>query len=479
VARRAARERRRVDEQGRGVPDVRDLLVPARAAGGVAGRRDGRLPPAGGPLIARLLLASLLELLAGLGFAAALGLPPGVAYLAGLAIVGILSAHLALVHVTYGWTALALTAAVAVGAGLARRGARGFARDLRPHRPSLPGALALAFLLVLFARAWPAFAGKQLDDYDAWALWGMKAKALTLLGWADPGLFAARIARPLNLEYPLLLPSLEAVAARAMGRFDPQLIHLQFLFFAVALFAALHGLMRDRAPAWTLFPVLAALAVAPAFSGQLLTAYADIPLACFVAGGLVAAARWIDEQTPSLLALATLFFAAAALTKKEGLLFAGAALVALLLTTRRWRPLLFSALAVEALLLPWQIWRAFHYVPAGTSSSLDFLHHPGIGPLIGWELLKELFSPRSWSLLLPLFLIGVVLARTRLALFASAWVVLSAAGLGAVYLTSTLEWTGYFSLSGYRVVDSIVVGAAAMTPLLFAGDRGVSTPLRA
>jgi len=186
-----------------------------------------------------------------------------VSYLAGLAIVGILSAHLALVHVTFGWTALALTAAVALGAWLVRARGRKLLSSLRPRRPTAVGLLALGLLGVLLARAWPLFAAKPLDDYDAWAEWGMKGKALTLLGWADPGLFAAPAARPLNINYPLLLPSLESVAARAMGGFDPQLIHLQFLLFAVAFFAALYGLLRDRVPIWLLAPVLVALSVAP------------------------------------------------------------------------------------------------------------------------------------------------------------------------------------------------------------------------
>ena len=63
---------------------------------------------------ARLLLANVLELVIGVGVAALLRAPLGTAYLAGLAVVGIVSAHLALVHVSFGWTGLALLAAAAV-----------------------------------------------------------------------------------------------------------------------------------------------------------------------------------------------------------------------------------------------------------------------------------------------------------------------------------------------------------------------------
>lgn len=417
-------------------------------------------------MIARLVLANLLELLAGVGVAMALGVPLGVGYLAGVGVVGIVSAHLALLGVSYGWVALAVTAGVSLAIGLCRRGLDGVMRVPRPTAWAVAGSVVLAGL---FVRAWPTFAAKPLNDYDGWAEWGMKGKALTLFGWADPHLFAAKEAWPLNLDYPLLLPSLEAVASRAMGGFDSRLIHLQFLLFAVAGFAALYALSRDRVAGWLLWPLLVALAVAPAMSMQLLTAYADVPLAFFVAAGVVAAARWLDDQRPQTLALATLFFAAAALTKKEGAIFVAAGYLALLLATRRWRPILISALVVEVLLLPWQIWLHANHVHKATSYSWQFLHHPGIGPLIVQALLGKMFSFHAWLLLLPIFCIAVIAAAgTRLAVFATTWVLISTCGITTIYLTSSLEWSSYFAFSGTRVIDSVVIGAAALTPLLAA-----------
>ena len=260
----------------------------------------------------------------------------------------------------------------------------------------------------------------------------MKGKALYLLGWADPALFAAAAAEPAHRDYPLLVPSLEAVASRAMGAFDPRLIHLQFLLIAVAGIAALHGLLRDRVQPWLLWPFLVALVAAPAVSGQLLTAYADIPLAFFVAAGLLAAARWIDEPEARTLALATLFFAAACLTKNEGIVFVVSAYLGLLLATRRWKPLLLSALAVELVLLPWQLWLAIHHIHSDTAISVDSLDlgHPGIGPSAFRGLLDRAFSFHEWPLLLPLFLVALALAfRSRLAWFAGTWALVSMLGL--------------------------------------------------
>jgi hypothetical protein len=411
----------------------------------------------------RLLLANALELVVGVGVATLLRAPLGTAYLLGLAVVGIVSAHLALVHVPAGWPALAILAVLAVP----------FARRvrLRPRVGTPASWVGIAAFAALLVRSWPTFAAKPLDDYDGWAIWGMKGKALMQLGWANPALFANEAAKPAHLDYPLLLPSLEAVAARAMGGFDSRLIHLQFLLFAVAGVAALHALLRERVRSWLLWPGLLALAVAPAFTGQLLTAYADIPLALFVAAGLLAAANWLEDGEPRTLALAALFFAAAALTKNEGLIFVAAALVGLLLASRRWRPLLVALAGIEAALLPWQIWLAVHHIHTDTLLSARSLHvqHPGIGPLALHALLDRALSLQAWPLLLPLFLLAVLAAAgSRIAVFAWAWALISVCGLAWIYVVSKNEWSNYFAYSGNRVVDSLVVGAAALTPLLAA-----------
>jgi hypothetical protein len=260
-----------------------------------------------------------------------------------------------------------------------------------------------------------------------------------------------------------------------MGGFDPRLIHLQFLLDGVAAFAALAALLRDRVPSWLLWPWLVALAATPALTGQLLTGYADIPLAFFVAAGLLAAARWLRDGERRSLALATLFLAAAALTKNEGVIFTAAAYLGLLLATRRWRPLLVSAVATELVLLPWQLWLALHHVHSDTLLGLDSLrvNHPGIGPLAVHALLDRALSMQGWPLLLPLFFAAVLAAAgTRVAVFAWAWALASLLGLAWIYVVSKQEWSNYFAFSGDRVIDSVVVGATALTPLLASESWG-------
>jgi hypothetical protein len=418
-------------------------------------------------MIARLLLANALELGTGLGVAAAVGAPLASSYLLGLAVVGIVSAHLALVHVSFGWSGLAIVAAASL--------AIAYLRGARPAVPR-PGirvpviaAVGAAALVAMLARAWPTFAAKPLDNYDAWAMWGMKAKALVDFGWADPSLFASSGAAELHLDYPLLVPSLEAVAARAMGGYDERLIHLQFLLVGVAGVAALAGLLRPRVRPELLWPMLVAVAFAPAFLGQLVTAYADIPLGLFVAAGVAAAARWVDEGDVSLLVVATVCFAAAALTKNEGTLFVVCAELALLLATRRLRWVLLSAGAVECVLLPWQIWLATHHIHSDTTTFLHVVGRQpaGVGPTVLHGLLDRVLSLHAWPLLVPIFVVAVLAAAgTRLAVFAWSWFVLALLALAAVYVASPLPYSEYLSSSGERVIDAVVIACAALVPLL-------------
>src|SRR4029077_21256770 len=200
----------------------------------------------------------------------------GLAYLCGIVLVGIVSAHLALVHVEFGWIGLGLLAALSLG--LCAWRLSGTERPVwrRPDWIDATGLAALVALTIDFSRA---FRVAPLNRYDAWAIWALKGHALYAFGWADPTVFAGSAYRFANLDYPLLLPSLEAIAFRSMGAFDTRLIHLQFLFLLVAALAALFALLRDRVPAVVLWLSLFAIAVAPAVFDQLLTGYADLPLA--------------------------------------------------------------------------------------------------------------------------------------------------------------------------------------------------------
>ena len=433
--------------------------------------------------VAGLVGANVLMLAAGLGLLPLLGIArswreliarSALSYLCGLVAVGIVAANLALVHVSFGWIGLTVLALLTLGAGLRRL--RGSERPVwrRPGWISLAGA---AVLLAIFVEYGRAFAVAPLDRYDAWAIWTLKGRALYELGWADPAVFAGSEYRFANLDYPLLLPSLEAIDFRTMGTFDTRLLHLQFLFLLVAGCLALLALLRDRTPQLVLWPAVIAIALAPSMFDQLVTAYADIPLALVFAVGLAAGGRWLLTNERWALAVATLCFAGALLTKNEGTLFVIAAFVALAVVARsRVRSLVVAAAVAALVLLPWKIYvwiydlQDINYSLAD-SFDLDHLDgRLGIGPIAFRTLGEEMVDPLQWGLLVPLFVVlataALVTGSTALPLFALVSALLAWLGLSWVYVISHHEHSAYLGSTKERVIASIVLGGAALTPLL-------------
>jgi hypothetical protein len=435
---------------------------------------------------AALIGANVLMLVAGLGVLPLLGIArswrdlvfrAGLAYLCGLLLVGIVSAHLALVHVSVGWIGLSLFAAVSIAVCIWRLRGTERPRWARPPWIDIAGVVALAALLVDYARA---FRVAPLNRYDAWAIWALKGHALYAFGWADPAVFAGASYRFANLDYPLLLPSLEAVGFRAMGAFDTRLLHLQFLLLLLAALAALFALLRDRVPAAALWLTLLALALAPAVFGQLLTAYADLPLALVFGVGVAAAGRWLLTNERWALALATFCFAGTLLLKNEGSLFVLAVFVALLIAAhRRWRAILVAAAVALVVLIPWRIFVSIHDlrdINYSLGDSFDYNHingRLGVGPIAFRTLAEQMLDARQWGLLVPIFVVlalaTFLLGARTLALFAAVWTLLAWLGLSWIYVISHFEYSSYLDSTKERVVASIVVGATSLIPL-FAGE---------
>jgi hypothetical protein len=435
--------------------------------------------------VAALIGANALLVVAGIGLLPLLGVArswrelfarAGLGYLCGLVTAGIVAANLALVRVSFGWPALALLAALSATAGTWRLWGTERAVWRRPGWISIAGGGVLLAVVVEYARA---FAVAPLNRYDAWAIWALKGHALYAFGWADPVVFAGHEYRFANLDYPLLLPSLEAIDFRAMGAFDTRVIHLQFLLFLVAALAALGTLLRDRVPAVVLWPSLLAIALAPAVFDQLLTAYADVPLGLVFALGLAAAGRWLTTNERWSLVFAALCFGGALLTKNEGSLFVVASFAGLFIVARRrWRPLAVAAAADVLLLLPWKVYVQIydlHDINYSLGDSFDVGHihgRLGVGPIAFRTLGSEMLDPLKWGLLGPLFVLLLVAALTAglraLPLFAAVWAVVSWLGLSWIYVVTHFEYSSYLDSTKARVVASIVLGGAALTPLLAA-----------
>ena len=443
-----------------------------------------------------LLVAQALYLAIGAGLMPILRIAPtraalvrriGLAYTVGVAVAGIVAAHLALLEAPIGLLELAVLAVVSVALGwrrLRRAPRESLGRPAVPRHPLewanvAVGAVATLVLGVLLVHATRAYAARPLKEWDGWAIWATKAKALYEFGGVYDPVFSSY--EP--VAHPLLFPVFEATGFRAMGAFDGTLIHVQLIALAFGFAAALWSLLGDRVPAAVLaLGLLAVLSASPVLE-QLSTNLADVPLAFFFALGVVCLGRFVLDGEGWTLVATSLFLGAAMLTKSEGLLFAAAAFLAAAVVVaagRDWRALgrlAISAGAAVAILLPWKIYLAANDLRNAEyrlSDALDpgYLAHRSerVRPAVS-RLWDELWSA-DWGVLPLVALVSVAAAvlarRYRLAAFALLWPLLAFAGLVLVYWISvvpvelTLTWTAP------RVVVSLVVGAAALAPLLVA-----------
>jgi hypothetical protein len=339
------------------------------------------------------------------------------------------------------------------------------------------GLVAVTGLAVFAAFALSAFRVKSLFEYDGWAMWGMKARAIAELGSADHAVFASETYVRLHTEYPLLLPAFYSLPLQATDDFSSNTIVLTCFAIGVAGVLAIWGALRDRVRFWLLLAFVAAVGTMPALVTQLGSGYADVPLALFVAAGLCAAARWLVGDAGHWLALATVFLAASALTKNEGLLFAVAVYVPLLVTARgRRRPIAVSAAVVALLYAPWRVFMTVHNLDTPDYELSSSLNLPWIAARIDRAqagangLLEQALDTTQYGLLLGLGLAATALALAlglrHLGLLAAGFAVISFVGLTWIYVLTTADLSSYIQSNAYRVIMSLVVGLAALTPLI-------------
>jgi len=149
------------------------------------------------------------------------GLAPAV----GLALVGLAATVGAMLGVDVTPAAAAILASlVLLGLLLVARG-RSTAPRLRPVGSGLAGRAVEAIALVLLAGLSLTMlryaAATALDQWDGWAVWGVKAQALYVAGDVWSPVFTEPEYVMHQQGYPVLLPALEALSAGALGRFDP------------------------------------------------------------------------------------------------------------------------------------------------------------------------------------------------------------------------------------------------------------------
>ncbi len=467
-----------------------------------------------GPIIAILLLAA-----AGMGVLATLGLVEyslgamigamGLAFLTGAAAIGTLLLALLTVGVPYGTGSVvvvgllvAITGAL-MAFGPRREGSQG------PHGLRTISRSPLAGLIVLLAAMFVAYAMvgffrasvTPMNVWDGWALWTRKAMLLTDFHHLPTPFFTDRAYVATHQNYPLLLPLLESIWFRFGGEIDTQSLHIELWLLLVGfVWSAAYLLARRAAPILVWAPLLLALALASGISNQLLSGYADLPMALVAGLGILLIGFWISDREREHLVLATVFLAAAANVKNEGLPVAIIAVIAATVVvpgTRARRELGLALVAVLIAVAPWHIWSAIHGVPADADVPVSKIFN--LGYMLGrtgriWPgisaLQVQLTHETSWLYVVPIgagIALGCLIWRVarRPAVFYFATAIALFALYVVVYWVSPLDLTYYLGTTDNRVIDVIVftaLAAALQLPgevqaALAAGRRSVADDL--
>jgi hypothetical protein len=343
----------------------------------------------------------------------------GVAYLLGVASLGIAWISELTVGLPMGFAMLIVTGVVvaAIAGAVGYRFGRRLPSPARPRWPSprisivsaVFGALAIVYFEALFRAGRPA----GLDEFDAWDFWVPKAKAIYDFGGFDSQFF-----RELGGgSYPPLVPTIDAAAFHFMGSPDVVTLHLQLWFLMVGFATAVLGLVSGRARAYFVWPPLLLLLVTPHVIGHALQPLADFALDELFVVGTLWLALWVLERRTWHLAAATVFLAGAMLAKREGYLYAASAIAAALVVTwpsRRsdWPRLVAVGLLAAAATLPWRILLAVRDLPGGgpeAGGSGLFSHVDRAWPSLHLAL-SSMFDFETWLVAVPLTLVAVALA---------------------------------------------------------------------
>jgi hypothetical protein len=386
----------------------------------------------------------------------------------GLTCAGILVATAATLGLIIGPWVLAGIAGVAAVTAAAR-----VRRLPAPEPPPRAGLVVWAVVgLVVGWIGW-RLVTTPLASFDGSMMWAYKIQALFEFGTPANPAFVPAIAPHVHPEYPLLYPELQATAVRLAGTMDEPLLRLHAFALHVLLALAAYGLLRDRVRRALAGAAVAAVAFPSFVIGNVGDLYVDAILGWLVALAVLAAARWVEEDRPWLLVVATIFAAGAMLTKNEGLLGVVALAVGLAVATwrsGRWRPLAAAGVIVVLAYLPWRIYRSIHGLGDADFDLANLAHPafvshrsgrvPGIlvtiaeRVVLGWPVVTA-------AALLALWFV-VADRRVSLARLTVAWGLTLITGLTASYLLTVLVPGARLTANVERTILQLVFASALL-----------------
>jgi hypothetical protein len=341
----------------------------------------------------------------------------GLAYLLGVSALGSLWVWELVVGIDLSFATIFGTGAVicAIALVVARRLGRrlprpsGFPSARLSAAAAVFAGLTVVYLEALFRRGRLT----ALYEFDAWAFWVPKAKAIYYFGGLDHQFFRELAGQ----SYPPLVPALEAAAFHFMGSADVVTLHLQFWFLMLGFVAALVGLLSPRVPALLLWPPLLLLLVTPRIVFDSLQPQGDFLVDQLVAVAALLLALWLIERRDWLLVATTLLLGGAMLTKREGYLFGACVVLAAIGVTWRnaraaWPRLVAVGLVAAAMTIPWRILLSVRHYETGAPQAGGtglFSHLGRVWPSLRLSL-SALFDFHIWLIVIAFAVVAIVAA---------------------------------------------------------------------
>lgn len=179
----------------------------------------------------------------------------------------------------------------------------------------------ILFLLLVFLHTCVeslTFPLTHYDFWDAWSIWGFKAKAFTISRTIDFSFFNDPSKYYAHQEYPLLLPLSETWIYLVLGRIDEQMIKLLFPLFYLSFLILFGGVFRRENGRMASLLLATFLATLPIFLQYTLQGYAELPVTFYYTLSTLYLSFWCQKGGWEDLWVGLFFSTFAAWTKNEG-----------------------------------------------------------------------------------------------------------------------------------------------------------------
>jgi hypothetical protein len=262
--------------------------------------------------------------------------------------------------------------------------------------------------------------GRPLEVWDSWANWGVKARTIYLESYITPSLYTDASRAVTQLDYPLLVPLLEAWTYNWVGAPDDRLAGITSLLFYLALLGVCYSAVRSWGGSAALaFTAAVVVGTISNIAGLAAIVFAEVPLLTFASIAGVYLLKWLRGGSPGTLAIAAMGAGFMPWTKREGLIVLAAlclgAVVATFRSRRAWIGVGAFLLSAAALSGPWWALTALNSItnPAFGPLTLGTLHaNLGRSAVITDLIWRSLTSP-GFSYIWPLAALAALLLLLR------------------------------------------------------------------